>query len=264
MPQRPSRPFHELPATRSHRPVAPTALLAAVIACLLPPGLAAQSGDGYLLQRPQFRLGVHAGYAVPRAESDIFDFVSGELTLDESDFRSYAVGGAFGYRATERLDLSFEVGYAAAETRSEFRNWVDGDDRPIEQTTRFTRRPITLTARGYLRERGRTVGRFAWVPSGWSPYLGGGGGVVSYRFVQEGDFVDFETRDIFAERFRSSGTTPTFHAVAGTDVSLGSRFVLTGEGRYSWASAEMGRDFEDFDPIDLSGFQFTVGLWTRW
>lgn len=239
-------------------------LLVAVLAAVgaLPPGLSAQ--DGFLFSRPEVRLGLHAGYAVPRAESEIFDFTSDRLTVDEDDFRSYAVGGAFAYRATERLDVSFEIGYAAAETRSEFRNWVDAEDRPIEQTTRFSRRPVTLSVRAYLRERGRRAGRFAWVPTGWSPYVGAGGGAVSYEFAQEGDFVDFGTEEIFTERFRSSGTTPIFHVLAGTDVSLGSRFVLAGEGRYSWASAEMSRDFVDFDEIDLSGFQFTAGLWIRW
>jgi hypothetical protein len=51
--------------------------------------------------------------------------------------------------------------------------------------------------------------------------------------------------------------------MAGVDVSLTPRFVLTGEGRYTYAKAKMDEDFIDFDKIDLSGFAITAGLAIR-
>lgn len=237
---------------------------AAFAVVLLPgPGLA-QSGDaGFLFERPQLRLGLHGGYAVPRASSEIFAFVVDEHTVERDDFRSFTLVGELAYRVDERLDLSFETGFTRSEVPSEFREWVDTDDRPIEQTTSFSRSPVTLSVKGYLLDRGRQVSRFAWVPGTWSPFAGAGAGWMWYEFTQEGDFVDFETLDIFRDRFRSSGAAPTAHVLTGVDVSLSPRLVLTGQARYRWASMKMDRDFVGFDEIDLSGFEATVGVSLR-
>jgi len=43
----------------------------------------------------------------------------------------------------------------------------------------------------------------------------------------------------------------------------GTRLVLTGEARYTWAKDAMGAQFSGFDEIDLAGLQFTVGLALR-
>jgi len=237
------------------------AVLAGVLA--LPGAAAAQHGGDFLFERPTMRFGVRTGYAIPRAGSQIFDFTTRRLTVDEDDFESFALSGELAFRANERLDVAVEVGVSRAEIFSEFRDYVGTDDLPIQQTTEFTRVPVTLNVRGYLFERGRSVSRYAWVPGGWSPYLGAGVGWISYEFSQDGEFVDFETLDIFRDRFVSDGTAPTVHVMGGIDVSLGRRLVLSGEGRYGWAEEEMDGDFVGFDEIDLSGFQATVGISVR-
>jgi hypothetical protein len=32
------------------------------------------------------------------------------------------------------------------------------------------------------------------------------------------------------------------------------------DGRYVWAAGDLGSEFENFDPIDLAGFRFGVGI----
>jgi hypothetical protein len=140
---------------------------------------------------------------------------------------------------------------------------VGTDDLPIEQTTRFARTPVTLGVKGYLKERGRAVSRFAWVPRGWSPYLSAGGGLVIYEFTQEGEFVDYETLDIFRTTFESAGVAPAAYAGAGVEFTLGTRILATADARYLWARADMDRDFVDFDRIDLSGLRLALGLAVR-
>ncbi len=239
-------------------------ILALAALLLVPsPGWAQAGERDFLFARPDVRLGVHAGLAAPRASSEIFDFTSERLTVESEDFRGLHLSGELAFRVTERLDVSAEVGFARSETRSEFREWVDTDDRPIEQTTTFSRAPMTVSVKGYLMERGRRISRFAWVPARWSPFVGAGVGWIWYEFAQEGDWVDFQTLDIFHDRFHSSGTTPTAHLLGGLDISLGPKLILTGQGRYRWASTEMERDFVDFDEIDLSGFEATIGLSVR-
>ncbi len=232
-------------------------------AAALPSTVRAQDGDGFLFGRPGATFSIRTGYDIPRAGSDIFSYTSELLTLEKSNFAAPTFGVDLGVRLSDRLDLVAGVGYAKSENPSEFRDWEDTDGLPIEQVTTHSKLPFTLSVRYYLRERGRSLGRFAWVPSGFVPYVGAGGGGNYYRFEQDGDFVDVETLDIFYDQLVSDGTTPFLHVFSGVEFAMGPRFVLTAEGRYSWSSGPMDRAFEGFENIDLSGFQVLAGFGIR-
>jgi hypothetical protein len=220
-------------------------------------------GEGFLFRRPVASLTLRGGFAVPQARSDVFDFTFQELTLDRRDFRSGAFGASVAWHAGSRVDLAFGVDYAGRNARSEFRDWVDQDDLPIQQTTQFLRVPVTASVRLYLEPRGREVGRLAWVPDRFSVYVGAGGGALWYRFRQRGDFVDFDTFEVFFDEFESEGWTPVVHLLGGFDYSLGPLFFINTDVRYSYARADLGTDFSGFDPIDLSGVSGTIGLGVR-
>lgn len=239
------------------------AIALALAAALAPPATAQTAGDGFLFKPPVVSISARGGFGHASAGSDIFAFSTERLTLGRDDFSGASYGGDFGIRVTPRLDLSLGAGYLGTRAASEFRDWVDNDDQPIEQTTRFERVPVTASAKLYLTPRGERVGQFAWVPNRLAPYVGAGAGAMWYRFRQEGDFVDFQTYDIFHEVLESQGWTPMAQGMAGVDVALTPRLALTGEGRYLWARDQLSDTFEDFDPIDLSGFSATVGLAVR-
>jgi hypothetical protein len=223
---------------------------------------AAQSAD-FLFQKPSVTFGVRGGWAVPRARSEIFVFTTEQLTVDRSDLSGFAFQADLATRVRDRLDVTLSVGHSRSTVRSEFRAFVDTGDLPIEQTTRFQRTPVTIGVKAYLKDRGRSVSRIAWVPSGWAPYVGAGAGLMVYQFNQTGEFVDFDTLDIFDKNFRSKGTTPAAHFATGLELSIGPHILATGEARYLWGRADMSRDFVDFDRIDLSGFQITAGVAAR-
>jgi hypothetical protein len=229
---------------------------------------AGQSSD-FLFRRPAVTVAVRGGWAVPRAQSQIFDHTMDELVIEpgedieRSDFAGFAVQGELAVRVHNRIDVKLDVGHTEARVLSEDREFVEDNDLPIQQETHFRRTPIEVGVKGYLKERGRRVSQFAWVPYAWAPYVAAGVGAMVYGFEQSGDFVDYETLDIFTKTFQSEGTTPTAHVAAGLDLSVHKHLLLTGEGRYQWARDDMSRDFEDFDPIDLSGFQITVGIAAR-
>jgi hypothetical protein len=168
------------------------------------------------------------------------------------------------FRLTERFDLAAGLENASNTVSSEMRDWVTMDDLPIPQSTKFRRTRLMASAKAYLLERGRTISELAWVPTRWSPYLGVGGGLTWYEFMQEGDFVAFDTLDIFEDRFRATGTGGTVHAMAGLDVSLSEQFLIRGEYRYIWGDGAMDDgEFEGFDDIDLSDWRVTVGVGAR-
>jgi opacity protein-like surface antigen len=187
------------------------------------------------------------------------------LTLGRDAFNTPTLGAELSYRLAPRLDLVFGGAYAGTSRDSEFRDWVDQDDLPIEQTTSFRRMPLTVSLKTYITPPGRKVGNIAWIPARYAAYLGAGGGTIWYRFSQRGDFVDIDSPDyeIFTDSFDSSGWTPTGHLLAGIDYSLTPRLALNTEGRYTWAKTDLSGDFVGFDPIDLSGLSVTLGLSIR-
>jgi hypothetical protein len=234
-----------------------------------PAGAAAQGGPGFLFSRPKVSIGFRGGYTVPRLSSNLFEQSRTDFTLNRWDFAGPYFGGDLAVRVAERWDLSLSAGWARGHGLSEYRAWVEGG-LPIEQETTFETASLAVGGRYYLKDRGRSVGRFAWVPARLAPYVGGGVGVMWYTFEQVGDFVDVLDPacplacPIYGDALRSDGSGLGLYASAGADLSIGKQFYLTGEARYNLASAGVRDAYSLFDPIDLSGLQVTTGISLRW
>lgn len=235
-----------------------------------PQAKAQATGDGFMFRHPVGSIAIRGGFNIPVARSEIFSFTIEQLTHSRSDFNSWTGGADIALWLSPRLDLVLTGLYAGERTDTEFRNWIDNNNLPIRQYTTFERVPVVIGLRRYFKPRGRAIGRFAWVPERLTAYAGGGLGATWYRFRQQGDFVDFTTLRVFPDEFESKGLGLTAAAFAGGELALSQLFSLTSELRYSFASAGMSRDFVDFDPIDLSGFFFTIGMsvrlnrWPKW
>ncbi|MQA89260.1 MAG: hypothetical protein GEU90_03350 [Gemmatimonas sp.] len=230
------------------------------------PALTQNSGDGFFFSRPSLVVNVHGGFARPQAGGDLFSFVSELLTVEGSDFQGFVGGATVAVPIRDRIDASLSVEYTGRTRNSEFHDYVEevnGVDRPIEQTNRFQRIPVTVNAAYYLLPRGRSIGSLAWVPERYAPYVGLGAGAVRYHFSQAGDFVDMDDFGIFVDRLESEGWAPAARAFVGFEYSLTTRFGFTTELDYLWSRAELQRDFSDFENIDLSGFSASAGLSLR-
>ena len=236
---------------------AAVALLAAT--SLLVPATARAQSD-FMLKRPAATVSLYGGWAVPGEGSDLFGFAREQVTLEEGDFESPLVSAEVALRVSEHFDLTAGLDHSSRTVATEMRDWVTSDDRPIPQSTRFTRTRFHAGARAYLLPRGRSISRFAWVPTRWSPYVGGGIGVTRFEFEQVGDFVDYETLDIFADQLEAVGDGFTPHALAGVQLSLTPRILLRGEYRYIWGSGSPdSTDYYDFQDVDLSGSAVVIG-----
>ncbi len=228
------------------------------------PVLAQSNGDGFLFRRPLGLVTIRTGIDGPRAGSDIFSSFTKQLTINRRDFRAFNIAGDVAFHLRDRLQAYASAGHSRSVTSSEFRGFVDNNDMPIEQKTTFARVPVTLGAKFYLTEPGRSVARRAWIPARLAPYAGGGAGMMWYRLTQTGDFVDFDTMNIFPDTFKSSGFAPTVTAFGGFEINVHPRFVINVEARQTWAKSKLGRDFSGFAPIDLSGFAITTGFSIRY
>lgn len=232
----------------------------------------AQAQDGFLFRSPQVQMTVRAGPVLPRAQGDIFGFMTSELTLERSDFRAPSVAGELAFIGMPRLDFVLGLGWAQSESSSEFALWQGAEGDPIAQTTRLRTVPLTMTARVYPLARGRSVSRLAWVPTRTMPYAGVGAGLTWYDLRQEGEFLDTQQCledpetgcSIFYQEFGASGQAPAVHGVVGIDHWFTPRVGLNIEGRYTHSSAPGKDSFRTYDSLDLSGVQATLGLTFRW
>jgi hypothetical protein len=214
----------------------------------------------FLFGRPSGSIGLRGSFLFAAAGSDLFDFVTRQLTIEKKDFNSPGVGVDVALALTSRIDTQVGFEVHQMERPSEYRDFVDNRLLPIEQTTSLKTMHLGGSIRFALTPRGHDVSRFAWVPSRVVPFIGAGGGAVRYDFIQTGDFVDFVDHSVFPDVFRAKGWAPSMHAFGGVDVQIYRALYGTVEGRYTKAAGKLGRDFIDFDPIDLSGFRVSAGV----
>lgn len=219
-----------------------------------------QSPSGFRFSAPTSSIGLRVGFLLASADSDIYDFIIDQLTVDRGDFNAPVFALDFSLNLSERFDFVVGLEYSRASKRSEYRDYVDQDDIPIVQDTALTQVPLTLSGRFYITPRGRSVGQYAWVPSTVAAYIGGGGGATWYRLEQSGDFVDFRDLVIFEDLFISDGWSLSGHAFAGVDITLSQSIGLVLEGRYQFSSQDLRGSFVGFDPIDLNGLRLMAGL----
>jgi hypothetical protein len=219
-----------------------------------------RSAPDFLFEKPHGSVTVRGSWLFSRGQSDWYDFVTDQLTLQRSDFNAPGFGLDLSVPITPRLEVQFAFDISQSKTSSEYRAFVDNNRLPIEQMT--TLREINLggNVRYNLTGRGREVSRFAWVPRKVVPYVGAGAGALRYDLRQDGDFVDFTDFGVFTDVFVADAWTPSAQVFGGVDVRVFKRVYVTADGRYLWAAADLGRDWIDFDPIDLAGFRLSGGV----
>jgi hypothetical protein len=208
-----------------------------------------------MLGRPKAFLTVDGGFLFANVSSDLYDFVTEQLTIEKKSFNTPIFGARFGLSVTPHLDVAVLYERAQSQTASEYRDFVDNQLLPITQTTRRQEDHVAATVRWSLLPAGRNISRFAWIPRRVTPFIGGGAGAVRYSFQQYGSFVDFQTSRVFNDQFASNGWAPSLHALAGADLRVYRKLYVSGEGRYTWSSGKLSEDFIGFEPIDLAGFR---------
>lgn len=219
-----------------------------------------RSAPDFLLAKPKGSVTVRGSWLFSRHQSDWYDFVTDQLTLESKDFNAPGFGLDGNVPLTSRLDAQFSFDISRSKTLSEYRRFVDNRNLPIEQSTTLRQINLGANLRYAFAERGRAVSQFAWIPRTVVPFAGGGAGAMHYNLEQIGDFVDFVDFSVFGDRFESHGWTPSAQVFGGVDVRVLKRMYVTMDARYLWADADLGLDWVGFEPIDLTGFRLSGGV----
>ena len=175
----------------------------------------------------------------------------GRSFLDLDEFNGASVGGEWLFPLARHIEGGIGVSYTSQTSHTVYADFVDPDGTEIDQDLKLRLTPIAFTVR--------------LIPvsprSPFQPYIGGGVGLISWKYTEVGEFVDFNAgREIFNGNFEDSGTNagPVF---LGGIRFAGDAFSTGFEIRYQHAKGDLGSDFAA-PKIDLGGwtYNFTAGV----
>lgn len=197
---------------------------------------------------------VSLGYFTPRGadarvSGDVLDADRNFLTFDIKDFNSFTIGGEWLFPVGRYLEAGAGVGFTRKTVPTVFTRLVNANGSEIEEDLRLRTVPVALTFRVL------PLGQ----DNGFQPYIGGGLGLISWRYSESGQFVDPRDNSIFNNAYAASGTQTGPIGLGGVRFS-GDSIAVGGEIRYQAAEADLPPPFAG-PKIDLGGWSylFTVG-----
>ena len=228
----------------------PLVLAAAVVAVLLP------SHAAHAQQALAFNVG-HFGVrgADARIDDDVLLENRGQFAFDLADLNGVTLGGEWLIGLGDHLEAGVGVGFSQGAAPSTYADYVDDAGYEIVQEFRLRIVPIMATLRLFPFGSDTAV----------RPYVGGGVGLVNWRYSEVGDFIDFYDFSVFNDRFVATGNSIAAVVLGGIRVPVGSTFAAGLEVQYLRAAGRVGVD-QGFlaERVDLGGlstrFTFQVGF----
>ena len=222
------------------------------------------------------------GYFIPRAQSDLWDVEFENMDFTKTDFYSTNFGFNYEYFLSREISLALSIDSYSRKKVGVYRDFVglsfeEGDfafpndfegDFLISHVFDVSITPIQFSVK--LTPAGRK-GRFI-------PYIGGGAGIYFWSVRLQGNIIDFDDEWIYEDEDYIVDIYPVegallrednkvkvgFHALGGVMFPIANRISIEAEFKYNFASGELGKDpyegFQGFEPFDLGGYQFSIGL----
>lgn len=178
------------------------------------------------------------------------------LAFDLADFNGVQVGGDVAVSLGAFVEVGAGLGFYQRTVPTVNYDFVHDSGREIEADLKLRNIPISFTARLFPITRDAPV----------QPYVGGGVQINRWRYTEVGEFLDYDTGEIFRDSFTDTGSEvgPVF--LAGVRFPVGGNALLGGEWRYSTAKATVDPSLGFYgDTLDLGGHTvlFTVNFKLR-
>jgi hypothetical protein len=189
-----------------------------------------------------------------RVEGDVLVANRRDFVFDFSDFRSVSLGMDWLAPVGDYLEAGAGIGFARRTVPTIYDDFVRPDGSEIDQEIKLRTVPFAATIR--VLPLGRN--------NPFQPYVGGGIGVINWRYSETGDYIDFTQsgRPIFNASYSATGTS------IGPVAVFGLRFAsdtasIGGEVRYQRAEGDL--DTVDFlgPKLDLGGFHYVATFGIR-
>lgn len=185
-----------------------------------------------------------------RVAGDVLNANRNFLTFDIKDFNGASIGGEWLFPVGNYIEAGAGVSFTRKTVPTVYTRLVNANGSEIEQALRLRTIPAAFTFR--VLPLGQN--------HGFQPYLGGGLGVISWRYSESGQFVDTRNNNaIFNNSYVASGTATGPVGMGG--IRFAGDHIASGfEIRYQSAKADLAPPFAG-TKIDLGGWSylFTVG-----
>ncbi len=220
------------------------ALVCSSFASLAQPALAQQTFN------------VSLGYFTPRGQDarvtgDVLNANRNFLEFDVKDFNGASIGGEWLFPVGRYIEAGAGVSFTRKTVPTVYSRLLNANGSEIEQELRLRMIPAALTFRVLPLGQDR----------GFQPYIGGGLGLISWRYSESGQFVDTRDSSIFNNSYSASGTKTGPVAMGG--IRFAGDSIATGfEVRYQAAEADLAPPFAG-PKLDLGGWSYLFTLGAR-
>ncbi len=199
---------------------------------------------------------VSVGYFTPRGQDarvagDVLNANRNFLEFDIKDFNGVSIGGEWLFPIGRFIEAGAGASFTRKTVSTVYSRLVNANGSEIEQDLRLRTIPAALTFRVLPLGQDR----------GFQPYLGGGLGVIAWRYSESGQFVDPRDSSIFNNSYSASGTKTGPVAMGG--IRFAGDAMATGfEIRYQAAEADLAPPFAG-TKLDLGGWSYLFTLGAR-
>ena len=199
---------------------------------------------------------VSLGYFTPRGEDarvtgDVVNANRNFLEFDVKDFNGASIGGEWLFPVGRYIEAGAGVSFTRKTVPTVYSRLLNANGSEIEQELRLRMIPAALTFRVLPLGQDR----------GFQPYIGGGLGIISWRYSESGQFVDTRDSSIFNNSYSASGTKTGPVAMGG--IRFAGDSIATGfEVRYQAAEADLAPPFAG-PKLDLGGWSYLFTLGAR-
>jgi len=221
-------------------------------------------------------------YFVPHLIGDFWDIEFKQMEFKKSNFQDVSFG--LQYEAFVSRDFSLIVGLDIFRKNkgAYYKDWVGnviGSDSFAFPADEFwgtfdPTHSITISSLPFQAS-------LKWTPFGRRgnviPYVGGGAHAMFWNVRMQGAMINFDEEYIYTDQYGDVSVYPIYdvnvreadglgrvsfgwQAFGGLMIPVGNRITIDVGGQYFSCPAEFKNSFEGFQPIDVGGYQFSLGL----
>lgn len=205
-------------------------------------------------------LNLNIGVFMPRGEdtrvaNDVWLANLPVYRFEVKDFTGGEVSGEWNFAFGNRVELGLGGAFYQRTIDTNYRDYTNKNGSEVQSKFKLRLTPLT----GIIR-----ILPFG-TASTFQPYIGGGVGVVNWRYSEVGDFIDFnDNNNVYRARYTADGNTLAPVILAGFRAPVGGDvWAITLEGRYMRAEGDLNTNDFLGSKIDLGGTSLRFGVLLR-
>ena len=199
---------------------------------------------------PAQQINVKLGLFTPFQASDLWEDNLNNLSFDKQDFNGMSFAVEYQQQVHNHFSFYIEGSSYTRNVFADYRDYEYEDGSLIMQNM-----DLSITAI----ETGIKINILPY-RSKFSPFVGLGAGLYLWHYEQSGDFIDFNTMDIYEGLADQDAVALGFHVKWGLSLRISRGLGLIVEAKVHWAKGELGQYFEGFEPFDLGALSLLAGF----